>query len=314
MSRGYRGWKYERPTDMPLTLVAATEPRGPGAHVLLMDEGGNKFDCQLASKRGPKWSSGSSSSCAGDCEADEPGPKRQRSRAPNEPGIGMYGHIGDTETKYVDNRTQAEEPLDSAPVSQVFNAIKTGDQFYEKIGNRITMMDLEFFYRIQSSGAGQDRGDVIRILIVYDRQPTNQAGKGHLPDKDVLIKSYLPDGSTSSTSEDNINPTQIKRFLILLDYKIYMSNDASAASIDTVPTKATNTNIDRNAKVSNRILIPLNGLMTHYRPHEVLDPVEPNPSIRQITMGSLFMYAFGLHEDDSGWNFHYTARLRYKDA
>lgn len=307
---GRRSWQYEKPFKVPVELVGAHKA-GANTHVLLRDEEGYHYDCARADMRGPMMGY-PSSSCAGDCDdEDTRSRKRQRSRAPNERGVGVYGEIGDSETKCVDHRTGSEEQILAAPIFQVFNAIKTGDQFYEKIGNRITMVDLEFWYRIQMSRNGEDRGDVIRILIVYDRQPTNQAGKGHIPDKETVILSVGADGSTSSTSEDNINPTQIKRFLILLDYKIYMSNDSG---VNSNVTPATMAGIDRSAKISNRLLIPLNGLMTFYRPHEVLDPIEPNPSIRQITMGSLFMFVFGLHEDDAGWNFHYTARLRYKDA
>ena len=294
---------------MPLTLVAATEPRGPGAHVLLMDEGGNKFDCQLASKRGPKWGSGSSSSCAGDCEADEPGPKRQRSRAPNERGIGVYGSIpeGD-EIKYIDNRTGAEEVISATPIRITLNAIKTGDQFYERIGHKIVMKDLEIWYRISLNYNGLARKDVIRLLVLYDRSPTDADGKGHLPEKETVISSYDAQGSTSSTSEDNINPTQIRRFLVLKDYKIYMSTDGSG--IDQDAQNGEMCGIDRSAKVADRFLIDLHGLVAYYRPHEA---PEANPSIRQITTGSLLLYVFGLHPDDQGWNLHYNARLRYSD-
>lgn len=309
-SRGFRGWKYERPTDMPLTLVAATEPRGPGAHVLLMDEGGNKFDCQLASKRGPKWGSSSSSCAGGDCEADEPSSKRQRSRAPNERGIGVYGSIpeGD-EIKYIDNRTGAEEAISATPIRITLNAIKTGDQFYERVGHKITMKDLEIWYRISLNYNGLARKDVIRLLVLYDRSPTDADGKGHLPEKETVISSYDAQGSTSSTSEDNINPTQIRRFLVLKDYKIYLSTDGTG--IDQDAQNGEMCGIDRSAKIADRFLIDLHGLVSYYRPHEA---PEANPSIRQITTGSLLLYVFGLHPEDDGWNLHYNARLRYSDA
>lgn len=286
-----------------------------GRSVLLMDEDGVGWDCTIGNSQGPMArTSGSYSghTCEADCVCDRRRVKRKRSRAPSEPSIGVYGRLlKGEETKYIDHKTQAVEPIVSEPLFIALNAIKTGDQFYEKVGSKVTMMDLEFWYRIQNSNGGNNEGDVIRIMIVYDRSPTAANGKGHFPDKTTLISSFFADGTTSSTSEDNINPTQTGRFLVLKDSKVYMSNDAQG---DDELNPAKNTNIDRHAKVADRCLIELNGLMSNYRPHEILDPVEPNPSIRQITMGSLLLVVFGLHAENNGWNFHYTARLRYQDA
>jgi len=306
---GYRGWKYEKPFDVPMTLIAGTGG-GKQARVLLQGGDGNLYDCGLADKRGPRMSYPSSSSCAGDCEEDSRDRKRQRSRAPNERGIGVYGSIpeGD-EIKYIDNRTGAEEAISATPIRITLNAIKTGDQFYERVGHKITMKDIEIWYRISLNYNGLARKDVIRLLVLYDRSPTDADGKGHLPEKETVISSYDAQGSTSSTSEDNINPTQIRRFLVLKDYKIYLSTDGSG--IDQDAQNGEMCGIDRSAKIADRFLIDLHGLVSYYRPHEA---PEANPSIRQITTGSLLLYVFGLHPEDDGWNLHYNARLRYSDA
>lgn len=303
---GYRKWQYEKPFDVPMTLVAGTTG-GKKARVLLQGGDGNLYDCGLADARGPM---SSSSSCAGDCEDEERSRKRQRSRAPNQPGIGVYGFIPEgEEIKYVDYFTGSEEVISADPLRIALNAIKTGDQFFERIGHKITMKDLELWYRISLNDNGLARHDVARVLILYDRSPTDADGKGHLPEKETVISSYDVNGSTRSTSEDNINPTQIRRFLVLMDYKIYLSTDGNGSA--QVTTNGEMCGIDRSAKISNRILIDLHGLITYYRPYEL---PEANPSIRQITTGSLLLYVFGLHPEDQGWNFHYSARLRYSDA
>jgi len=306
---GYRGWRYEKPFDVPMTLIAGTTG-GKDARVLLQGGDGNLYDCGLADKRGPKMGYSSSSSCAGDCDEEGSNRKRQRSRAPNERGIGIYSSIpeGD-EIKYIDNRTGAEEVISADPLRITLNAIKTGDEFFERVGHKITMKDLEIWYRITLNENGLARHDVVRLLVLYDRAPTDADGKGHLPEKETVISSYDANGSTSSTSEDNINPTQIRRFLVLKDYKIYLSTDGDGPA--KVTTNGQMVGIDRSAKVADRFLINLNGLVSYYRPHE---GIEANPSIRQITTGSLLLYIFGLHPEDQGWNFHYTARLRYSDA
>lgn len=87
-----------------------------------------------------------------------------------------------------------------------------------------------------------------------------------------------------------------------------MSTDGSG--IDQDAQNGEMCGIDRSAKVADRFLIDLHGLVAYYRPHEA---PEANPSIRQITTGSLLLYVFGLHPDDQGWNLHYNARLRYSD-
>ena len=227
MSRN--GWNYEKPFKVPLRLVAS-HGSGPNTHVMLQDEEGNHYDCAKADLRGPM--SYSSSSCAGYCDEDDArGRKRQGSRAPNEKGIGVYGAIpeGD-EIKYIDNRTGAEEVISATPLRITLNAIKTGDQFYERVGHKITMKDLEIWYRIALNYNGLARKDVIRLLVLYDRSPTDADGKGHLPEKETVISSFDAQGATSSTSEDNINPTQIRRFLVLKDYKIYLSTDGSGVT------------------------------------------------------------------------------------
>ena len=303
-----RRWNYEKPFKVPLRLVASHKA-GADTRVMLQDEEGYHYDCARADMRGPIITS--SSSCAGDCdEEDTRSRKRQRSRAPNERGIGVYGSIpeGD-EIKYIDNRTGAEEVISAVPLRITLNAIKTGDQFYERVGHKITMKDLEIWYRIALNYNGLARKDVIRLLVLYDRSPTDADGKGHLPEKETVISSFDAQGSTSSTSEDNINPTQIRRFLVLKDYKIYLSTDGSG--ITQATTNGEMCGIDRSAKIADRFLIDLHGLVSYYRPHEL---PEANPSIRQITTGSLLLYVFGLHPEDQGWNFHYTARLRYSDA
>jgi len=280
-------------------------------HVLMEDPSGRSYDCVYASARGPQramFRSSSSSSCGSTCDE---GPGRKRARAPNERNVGIYTTIPPSdEIKYVDHRTDANELITATPFRISLNSIKTGDQFYEKVGAKIAMKDLELWFRFgPSDNPNQARADVIRILILYDRSPTDQSGKGVFPDKETVILSYRSDGSTSTTSEDNINPTQTHRFLVLKDYKIFLAN-SDGSVLETsgawVPTL-----IDRSAKTADRCFINLNGLTTYYRPHE---SPEPNPSVRQIVSGNLILFVFGLHPEDPGWNFHYTARLRYSDA
>jgi len=302
-------WEYERPFTVPLKLIAKS--KGGARHVMLQDDEGNNYDCVQGDLRGPHRMtrrSEASSSC-NDCAEDGPGRKRQRSRPPNERGVGLYNEIPeDSEVKMVDNEnTSPGYVIDSAGGHHILNAIRMGPDFFERVGNRVVMKDLEIWYRIQLNNEGNNRGDVIRLLVVYDRQPTDANGKGYIPTKETLITSYLPDGSKRSTSEDNINPTSLTRFLILKDYKIWLSQDSNSATVATGDL----TGVDRYAKLADRFLINLNGLVTTFRQHE---GVEANPGIRQITTGSLFIYFQGLHPADAGWNLHFRSRLRYYDA
>lgn len=300
-------WEYERPFTVPLKLIAKS--KGGARHVMLQDDEGNNYDCVQGDLRGPHRMtrrSEASSSC-NDCAEDGPGRKRQRSRLPNERGVGWYEPMPESsELKTVDHWPTDEITIQATPFQLALNALKVGPNFYERIGNKIIMKDLEIWYRIQLNDDGDGRRDVVRLLVFYDRDPSNNAGVGRFPNTAVLIQSVSPTSTTRSTSEDNINPAQTQRFLILKDYKIFLSNDSVTSGADNGSICA----VDRSAKIADRFVINLNGLVSRFRPHEGL---EANPGIEQITAGSLVLFVMGLHPADQGWNFHYTARLRYYD-
>ena len=234
-------------------------------------------------------------------------------------GVGIYTKIpkelDGLEIKTVDHWTgqgSSDIAVLSEPHWVTLNAIRQGDSYYERDGSKVVMKSVRIFYRFQLNDNGISRGDVLRLLVIYDRNPSNQFGKGITPQKSTVIAAVSATGATRHTSEDNMNPTQSQRFIFLKDLKIYMSNDGNGITDD-----ASNGGVaakDPHAMVASDFEIELGGpngyLTTRYRPHE---EGETNPSIEQIMNGALFMMIFGLHQEDGGWNVHYSTRLQYVD-
>lgn len=289
--------------NLQLVGRKATDP----SIMILEDEYGGRYLCQA----GTKPSAMMQSSCGSGCNCSKHKTKRARthSAASGEIGIYSYQDPGE-EIKSIDHvNTESEIVVSSDPFRIALNAIKLGDQFYERVGGRIVMKDLEVWYRIVINDNGLKRKDVCRIIILYDRACSGPDGKGEFPNKDAYIASYQDDGSTRHTAEDFANPTQTKRFLFLQDRWIYLSNDGTGS--DSLATNGEQAGIDRSAKVAGKFKIDLKGLTTTYKPHAL---PEGNPSIKQITAGSLLFIVFGLHPEDQGWNLHYSIRLRYQDG
>lgn len=237
--------------------------------------------------------------------------KRYKGRGMGARGVGIYARIPeDTEIKVIDHWTgpSGDQTITSEPIWVTLNAIKQGDNYYNRIGKRCVMKNLRVFYRIQLNDNGLGRADVIRVLVIYDRSPANQAGKGIIPQKNTVIAAVNADGTLRHTSEDNMNPTQSARFMFLRDDKIFMANDGNGLTDNSTNGYLAGT--DRSAKVANEFEIDLKGLVTEYKPHAV---GETDPSIEQIMSGALYLMVFGLHPEDPGWNLHWSARLHYCD-
>lgn len=102
----------------------------------------------------------------------------------------------------------------------LMNGIAEGDGFYQREGNKINLKNIHIrgYIRPRASHPSGTEGEYnsefgkIRMIIVYDRQPT-----GALPALQDLLRSHNTHGTPSTSSESEVNLNSRARFAILRD-------------------------------------------------------------------------------------------------
>lgn len=179
----------------------------------------------------------------------------------------------------------------------LLNGIQTGTGLFNRIGDRIEMINLHirgFIYNNATSTTSQGR-----MLIVYDRGPT-----GALPTIQTITASTDQTGATATTGVSEINLSQRGRFSIIRDMSYYFPPCTNTAGVLTNGPSYPSTE-DQQFDVNE--FIRLKNIGTMYSG-------TANPcTIANISVGALYA-VFTSSGTDSAWGFNGGFRLRYGDA
>jgi len=103
----------------------------------------------------------------------------------------------------------------------LMNGIAEGDGFYQREGNKINLKNIHIrgYLRPRETAISGQSGDEyesefgkIRMIIVYDRQPT-----GAFPALQDLLRSHNTHGTASTSADSEVNLNSRARFAILRD-------------------------------------------------------------------------------------------------
>jgi len=182
----------------------------------------------------------------------------------------------------------------NAGVVSLLNGVQTGTGFFNRIGSRIEMRSLKirgFIY--YASTTIQDQ---CRMIIVYDRQPTQT-----LPAPTVILQTRDQIGNATNPGSSEINLDNRDRFQILRDYQVHIPSCTVAAGV------LTNGPSYSDQKMQVDIYLKLKSLTTHFNSTS-------NPAtIANIATGALYaMFISDTQDATVGFNGQF--RLRYSDV
>lgn len=177
----------------------------------------------------------------------------------------------------------------------LLNGVQTGAGFFNRVGARIEMRNLHVRGLLRNIATGIQ--DVMRMAIVYDRQPV-----GTLPVFTDIFLARTQTGATSGTGVAEVNLDNRDRFIILRDLEIYMPSVSNAANVLTNGPNYPGS--DQESDIN--MFIKLKGLGTHFKSSS-------NPTtIGDIATGALYMICFGYAQSGS-WQLQLGFRMRYDD-
>lgn len=177
----------------------------------------------------------------------------------------------------------------------LLNGVQSGDAFYQRNGARITMRNLHIRGTVFNAATSTVCG--LRLLIVYDRQPT-----GGLPTIQDILQSRTQAGVASTAAFSEINLDFRERFGILRDMQWYAPSVTNTAG---VLTNGPSFPGQDNQQWDINEFIRLRELITLFK--STNNPV----TIANISTGAL--YACFVSSVDSTYQAKLGFRLRYND-
>jgi len=91
------------------------------------------------------------------------------------------------------------------------NAIRTGPNYYERIGNSINLISIQYRAYVVENDASPNPV-YLRQTIIYDKAPP-----GYMPSYDEIFRDTDPDGFENTDAQSHLNQDNIDRFIILMD-------------------------------------------------------------------------------------------------
>jgi len=176
----------------------------------------------------------------------------------------------------------------------LLNGIQTGAGFFNRVGSRIEMKNLQINGFLGPNSASSSTTPTnLRFLIVYDRQPT-----GALPVISDILQDRDQAGVATTGGLSHINLDNRDRFSILRDVRWAMpTNTAGVLS-------GVSSGVGEPWTIN--LFFKLKGLGVHYRSSS-------NPTtIADIATGALYA-AWVAETNDSDWVMEVGFRLRYDD-
>lgn len=190
------------------------------------------------------------------------------------------------------------------------NLIRAGSSFYNRIGRKIEMKNLQIEMRLRcvDDMAGRDAPmSYCRCLIVYDRQ-TN----GTFPTISDILQDVDQAGTNSTDVMSDINLNNRDRFTILRDARFIVpsanTDQISAGKMKFANDQLWPSDASEQSCAHWKYFIPLKGLITQYK-------ADSSPAvIGDIATGSLYLITFGdLTAGTEAFEIVYSSRLRFFD-
>jgi len=208
-----------------------------------------------------------------------------------------------TEIKTLDNWSSLSQ-IGQTPQFFILNSPKLGSDFYNRIGNKISMKSVRV--RIQLTDLATNTGTAgsmfVRILIFYDRQ-TN----GLVSALSELLASTNNTGGVNTDRMGGINIANAERYLILRDEIIPIFSNRNGST--DAPYQLYTAMIDGTQKNYFDFFIKLKGLETRF--------LNNDGDEGSIATGGLFLYVFSNVATGGGdtvpLSAYYNARLRFYD-
>lgn len=219
----------------------------------------------------------------------------------------LSGGRGATEMKSTDSQgTASVNIFQLGNVFQIINMPINGAGFYSRIGTRTRAKSLAIFGRIRPSFSNTIAvlPDVIRIMILYDRQ-----ANGAAPSVADVLTDYPTTGVAETGSVlHGLNLNNRDRFLVLRDRKI-ATPGLGVAGVNANPGWLV---LDPNmpGTFMYNEFIKLKGLETHYK-------ASTTGAIGDVSTGSFIMLTQCMESagaiGDSAWTFVWRARFKFFD-
>lgn len=187
----------------------------------------------------------------------------------------------------------------------VLNCVQPGSGSWNRVGRRISMKSLRLRGAVEAlldnnndPASNSTRGMVIRMVVVYDKQPSS----GAIPTWNTIFGHTTQDGTEAAQLSDGLRYDNTGRFRIIRD-KTFTLNPQG---IESVP--ASNAGVIQVRAFDE--YIDLKGLETIYSG-------QSNPcTIADISTGALYLYVrYSSDTPNSASNFfnNSCARLRFTD-
>jgi len=205
--------------------------------------------------------------------------------------------FSDTYTSPYVEETFTGITFNTTPMIQNLVTVNQGAGIPNRIGNKIALKSLRIRGTIvpASSGGGSVQNQIMRYMIVYDRQPNGQYPAVNNVLSDILVTNAIVSGDYLSS----INPSFYDRFIVLCD-KIQVLGGESSFTFITGPTEQKGYVIDE--------FIKLKGLETVFTTSSEGSPVG------DINTGALYLIALGnITEDSEPAYMTSKMRLRFYD-
>lgn len=199
--------------------------------------------------------------------------------------------------------------IDIANVAQAFrspaigtgivllNGVQAGTGFFNRVGARIEMKNLHLRGTVENQTTSTTGADLLRILIIYDRQPT-----GALPVIADILQTRTQTGAATTSGSSEINLDNRDRFTILRDMQFYGAPVTNTAGVLTNGPQYPG----ETARYDINEFIKLRGLACHFKSTS-------NPAtIADIATGALYS-VFTTDGGDALWTTNISYRMRFDD-
>lgn len=131
------------------------------------------------------------------------------------------------------------------------NLIVPGSGSYNRIGRKAHLQSIRFYGRVFGSFAAAATtsnmtGNVVRLLIVWDRQPS-----GVLPTYDTIFGHTLPDGTEATDFLDPVRYDNMDRFRVMRDLRIDLNPTGQNTNSGTEDLMQMVVNFDELVRLPN---------------------------------------------------------------
>lgn len=196
------------------------------------------------------------------------------------------GRMPKGELKVVDNIDVVGECSSTGATITALNLCAQGDDIGNRVGRQINMKSVQIRGIIKPATAGSNNASLVRVVLLYDRQPQPTVG---LPASTDIL--------TTASSYGMVNLDNRERFTVLRDSTFALGNSVAATGYAESPNIAC---VDMYVKLA--------GARTTYN--------TTAGTIAAVSTGSLLLLCIGDQTHASGAYFvcEFSSRLRFYDS